>query len=823
MKKILLGFIFLGLFFASSSPVLAIPEVIGRIVTPNGVPVPIDMSNQLKVQWSSQNNDPAGLHDYAGQLVTRTIPESTYDPYYAQGAAKWRNDPIPGLPAETNGWYYWFPVDWRYNCASTENTIKALQTSGYNCNFSGPVNFTFANTPQYLVMPDIICNPNTAPTPTPAYPTPTSKPLGSGEPPYFNCSSIGMNLIFNFGPAQLNASTTDWQKTFPFTVPSGMSSLGKAFIFQGEGHNWDLACRIGPANDAGAFQCDQGEADEKASVFLNSFDIGDMVDHNPDDDRNYSYEWNINNLTTGSNTVYMSMDDRKPGTVFVKGTICGLPAGGVLPTPIPPCSPSVTLNPSSTNLDVGSSQIFTASYSNTAGCGALTTTFINSNSSAASMTTNATQATLTGLNTGTTYLTANLYDNGVLKSSKVAPVNVICNPPNAPSNFNAVDDVFKIKTTWRDNSTNETGYELKKDGVVIANLPANSVIYTDGPLAGLCTVAHSYELTAVNTTSSIACQRSTTVSAIGKCEDYKAWFGVQDGGVAASNGEVRSDLPSWAGPVAYGTFPPTFVSDSSAPSLLPGMVFGPSYSGFDANQSNNQQWLVSGYTGWTETTTKRENTFRSMEDRILARVNPEAVGTTTFTSQGGLDSLVGQSADNLLNLPGGQVQVVQIAGDLTFDTDINVGPKKLLIFVEGNVQINNNISVGSGGFLAVLASGNTTISPTVGDSGTTVDALTGYTLNTTTDSRLASYPAHIEGIFYADGVIDTGGRDNSLSPQRHRFIKIEGSLIGMTNVNLKRDVRGPYPAEYVKFRPDFSYILHQIGLRRKTFQEMLAP
>ncbi len=815
MKRTLLTIAFVSLFLASVKNVYAIPSVIGRVVTPDGTPIDIDPANPLKLEWRKDN------------FASRYIPDS------GGTGAEWRTGKIAGYPQVTNKWYYYFPPYPGFDCATLDNVINLLSTSGYNCAATTSQHFQFSNTPEYLVIPDIVCTPNSVPIPTPALPTPTPQPvIASGEPPFFDCTTVGMTKLTDFGSKLLDNRSSNVNTGSiigSFLVPAGFDPVGTMYVYQGEGHNWDLGCNKGPNNDSGRVGCDQLENGELAFAYVNGIKVGNIVDHNPDDDREFLYGLRITNLSEGSNTYNVNMWSEPKSDLFVKGTICGKLKGAVLPTPIGPtpvlsnCDPVLTLNPSSSSVEVGSQQTVTATVTNTYNCGTLTTGFTNSNPAVASMTPTGSQAVFTGLVSGTTQITSTIYSNGVPVETQTGNLTVACTPPNSPTNFSAVDDVFKIKTTWRDNSTVETGYELKKDGVVIANLPANTITYTDGPASGVCTGAHSYELTAVNALKPVACQRSSTVSAIGKCEDYKAWFGVQDGGVAASSGEVRSDLPSWAGPVAYGSFPPTFVSDSSAPSLLPGMVFGPSFSGFDATQANNQQWLVSGYTGWTETTTKRENTFTSMEDRILARVNPEAVGTTTFTSQGGLDSLIGQSADNLLNLPGTQVQVIQIAGDLIFDTDIDVGPKKLLIFVEGNVQINHNITVGSGGFLAVLASGNTTISPTVGDSGTTVDASTGYTLNMTTDPRLATYPAHIEGIFFADGVIDTGGRDNSLSPQRHRFIKIEGSLIGMTNVSLKRDVRGPYPAEYVKFRPDFSYILHQIGLRRKTFQEMLAP
>lgn len=165
---------------------------------------------------------------------------------------------------------------------------------------------------------------------------------------------------------------------------------------------------------------------------------------------------------------------------------------------------------------------------------------------------------------------------------------------------------------------------------------------------------------------------------------------------------------------------------------------------------------------------------------------------------------------NRVSTTGGDITILHRSGDLrTVGGDINVGNNRVLILVDngtggGNFDINDRILLGPGGFFAVIARGNITVAGSVGEP--TDD----------TDIDNPAYPHHIGGIYYAGGQFQTG---SSI-----RQLKISGSVIGMTGVNLgTRTHIGQNPSVFVEFRPDLTFSLSQIGLRRKVFQELVGP
>lgn len=502
------------------------------------------------------------------------------------------------------------------------------------------------------------------------------------------------------------------------------------------------------------------------------------------------------------------------------------------PTPTPvPCFAGVTLTPSNTSVEIGTTGLINAQIGNNGRCFALTGQITVTPSGVVNATLSQTSygnyaITLTPVSAGTATVVFNAYDAGVLKASNTANVTVTCTPPNAPGSFNGVDAVFKIALSWTDRSSDETGFELRRDGVPATTpypLPANTTSYTDGPAVGLCGPSHTYSLIAVNNNKP-ACRASAPVTQIVKCEDYKAWWGTAGGGAAAS-AAIKSDLPSWA--PSYGSFPPTFVSNDL--SGTPGLVIGSTFTGFDPNQANSRSWLLSGLPSWSSAIAKQENTYNAMLDRATIKSTTYAVGVGVVGSQGTWDSLVsGAGVGNRLTLADGTVvTLLRRSGDLSFTNPITVGGNKVVLFVDGNVTISGTISASGTGMLALITAGNISVAPTVGDSTTLLDPLTGYTVNfnpsgnSGVDIRAAGYTPHLTGVFFAAGTFSTGAVDSALG--RYRMLRIDGSVIGLEGVSLQRDVRGPYPAEYVSFRPDYTYNLHQIGFRKKEYQELLEP
>ena len=143
---------------------------------------------------------------------------------------------------------------------------------------------------------------------------------------------------------------------------------------------------------------------------------------------------------------------------------------------------------------------------------------------------------------------------------------------------------------------------------------------------------------------------------------------------------------------------------------------------------------------------------------------------------------------------------------------LTIGPldmtgKKLLLLVDGNVNIVGEIT---NGFLAVLASNNISVNPSVGTDALTMDV----------DVRPWNVPAHITGIFFAQGTFSTG---HDTVAARDRILKINGSVIGMTNVIMERNNVGRYPVEFFNFQPSLVTQLSEVGLRRKIVRELLNP
>jgi hypothetical protein len=137
-------------------------------------------------------------------------------------------------------------------------------------------------------------------------------------------------------------------------------------------------------------------------------------------------------------------------------------------------------------------------------------------------------------------------------------------------------------------------------------------------------------------------------------------------------------------------------------------------------------------------------------------------------------------------------------------SSLNIGSNKVVIFTDGNVTINGNITLGGQGFFAIFARGNITISTSVG-------------------TQLGSRNPSLEGIFFAQGNINTGA---STSP-----LIVRGSLVGLGRIDLNRNLdpqmqtgaNNIQPAEYVEFAPDLILNFPPDLLRSGLMWEEVAP
>lgn len=126
-------------------------------------------------------------------------------------------------------------------------------------------------------------------------------------------------------------------------------------------------------------------------------------------------------------------------------------------------------------------------------------------------------------------------------------------------------------------------------------------------------------------------------------------------------------------------------------------------------------------------------------------------------------------------------QIFKHTGDVTLGYSGPTGTQKAVLLIDGNVTINNDITVPDGAFLGVVASGNITINPNV----TTAQ---GWFVG-----RNINFPC-------SDDAAPLGTCDTD----DVQFVG-EGSFVGWTTINLDRDMgvgNNSAPSESFRYRPD---------------------
>jgi hypothetical protein len=245
------------------------------------------------------------------------------------------------------------------------------------------------------------------------------------------------------------------------------------------------------------------------------------------------------------------------------------------------------------------------------------------------------------------------------------------------------------------------------------------------------------------------------------------WWQVS-GGDAVTNQNLQSNVPA-------GQF-----------FMLNGLGGFPGNSTFGS--STNLTKVNVSKSGWLGNTTYKGKTFDSTYFNNLAS------STVTFNN---LPAVVGQSDFDTGTASSDGYYYYKANGSLTINSKINInGNRKIVLFVlGGNLTINNNINItnpGSGFFLTVV-SGNINISPLVAS---------------------VSGPA-LEGIYEADGVIDTGSGANVLP--------IRGTLVGWSGISFNRNlVNNTPPAETVEYDPVLTLLFPRALIQDNvSWQEVL--
>lgn len=241
--------------------------------------------------------------------------------------------------------------------------------------------------------------------------------------------------------------------------------------------------------------------------------------------------------------------------------------------------------------------------------------------------------------------------------------------------------------------------------------------------------------TLLNPSGSCTAPSSTNVSV-----EASGWFQTQEGDIH-SQGKLSVNIPATATDRNLSvseTNPPGIISHQTSPGEA---FFGEGYP------SNNQtdHWLAkSEYKG------KPFGSWQFFKKKYAMRMTQENFNGTLPASDGVYFSSQNQTLQGNWNLPAN---------------------RWLVILVEGDIRINQNITVPQTSFLALVAKGNI---------------------------EFASNVSKAQGMFVSDGRIDTGTGS----------IQFQGEgIFAASSFALNRDFQDQRnrttPAEYFKFRPDF--------------------
>ncbi len=132
--------------------------------------------------------------------------------------------------------------------------------------------------------------------------------------------------------------------------------------------------------------------------------------------------------------------------------------------------------------------------------------------------------------------------------------------------------------------------------------------------------------------------------------------------------------------------------------------------------------------------------------------------------------------------------------DLTINTPWNVGAAdKIVVFVKGNLIINNSITLTKGGFIGFIVKGNISISKDVGTATLPFSAQTSG--------------GQVQGMYFADGTLTVA--TSTIAGSEKKFIG-EGTFAARSGISLPRDFRygnngvenNKGPASLFIYRPD---------------------
>jgi hypothetical protein len=246
-----------------------------------------------------------------------------------------------------------------------------------------------------------------------------------------------------------------------------------------------------------------------------------------------------------------------------------------------------------------------------------------------------------------------------------------------------------------------------------------------------------------------------------------AWWQVTGGNII-TKGNVSSQIAEFC--TNSPSCPSSLILDDPI-SARPGtVVYGGNSLDFSADTTNNG---TASSTDWITNTDTASNIYNYAYFSSLA-------SGRNFTLDASVDTTLNSGSFNSAPAGGEEYNWIRVRGNATINQPINISQKAIL-FVEGNLYINNTINLGGGGdkFFMAIVSRDIIVDPSVTSPDTTTPALT--------------------GIFNADGVFRTGttGATDGL-------LVVNGS-VACADVVLERDLEVgnlDTPAEHFIYSPE---------------------
>lgn len=335
-----------------------------------------------------------------------------------------------------------------------------------------------------------------------------------------------------------------------------------------------------------------------------------------------------------------------------------------------------------------------------------------------------------------------------------------------------------------------------------------SVSPSNGTVDRVDFLSSNTTIVTVNPTSDTTATYSTTATGVGagsttvsasvimggslRCSDTSTitvsnpgpWFQVKDADIQ-SGGNLVSKIPAQC---VLPDCDPKFDLDGTGG--YPGVcAYGGTTANFGSGTVSSKGWLAnSGYAG------------RRYDYAFFEKLTPDGAFQTPITESEvtGGDLISGFQS-------GGYIWRYR-NGNLTINGTTNLGIRKVILLVDGNLTINGRITLDDGtGFFATFVSGNIAVDPTVSH---------------------PNQPA-IEGVFMADGTISTGTRITSSDDRLY----IRGMLAAWGGINLQRDLdptkasgaNNTSAAEFIEYAPDLVFSFPRELARRGIVWREIAP